>query len=395
MRVRQLTAYILRVELRKPFRHASAERNYSDNILVRAELADGTTGWGEGVPRDYVTGETAEGAIEQLLATPVAEQLAGEPSNWQDVLQLCDRFEPTALVDDPRQSYGNSLRAAVELSLLDAYGKLFGEPVSRALESLPDMPTSLLEHRDTVRYSTTIDAESGRKLWRSALKMRAYGFRQCKVKVGADCEADTLRMRVIRRWIGPRVDLRVDANEAWHPENVLRHARALAPFGITCIEQPVAHEELAALGELRRELGVQVMLDESLTSLYDAHEAIRLDACDLFNIRISKCGGLVRSLQLALLAHEQGLGYQLGCHPGETGILSAAGRHFACVVSGIRYLEGSYDHHVLATVPTTPDITFGYGGRALRISEPGLGVALALEAARGSLRDERVVTVDE
>ncbi|WP_442482052.1 dipeptide epimerase [Aeoliella sp. SH292] len=395
MRVRQLTAYVLRVQLRKPFRHASAVRNYSDNILIRAELADGTTGWGEGVPRDYVTGETAEGAIEQLLATPVSEQLAGEPASWLEVIAICDRFQPAALVDDPRGSYGNSLRAAVELSLLDAYGKLFGEPVSKAIEAYPGVAESLLARSDSVRYSTTIDAESKRKLWRSSLKMRAYGFRQCKVKVGADCDADAARMGVIRRWIGPRMDLRVDANEAWLPEKVLQHAKALAPFDITCIEQPVAHEELASLTELRRELDVPVMLDESLTSLHDAHEAIRLSACDLFNIRISKCGGVLNSLRLAMLAKEHGLGYQLGCHPGETGILSAAGRHFASVVRDIRYLEGSYDHHVLATVPTMPDLTFGYGGRAPALTQPGLGVELDLDVARGSLRDERVITVDE
>ncbi|WP_425400661.1 dipeptide epimerase [Aeoliella sp.] len=407
MQVRKLSAYVLRVSLRKPFRHASAERHYSDNIVVRTELADGTFGWGEGVPRDYVTGETAEGALAQLTATPAAEQLADDASTWQDVLALCDRFQPAAMIDDPRDCHGNSLRAAVELSLLDAYGKVFAEPVSRAIEtflsatslSQEEQPTSyassehsqrttLLAPRDQVQYSTTIDAEHGRKLWRSALKMRVYGFAQCKVKVGADAESDTRRMRVIRRWIGPRVDLRVDANEAWRAENLVTREEALRPFGVTCIEQPLPHEDLSALAELRGKIDTPIMLDESLTSLQDAKEAIRLSACDLFNIRISKCGGVLNSLRLAALAHEHGLSYQLGCHPGETGILSAAGRHLACTLGGIRYLEGSYDHHVLAQVPTTPDLTFGYGGRAPRLSEPGLGVTLDLDASRQAIRGQ-------
>ena len=58
-----------------------------------------------------------------------------------------------------------------------------------------------------------------------------------------------------------------------------------------------------------------------------------------------------------------GIGYQLGCHPGETGILSAAGRHWASVVPDIRYLEGSYDRHLLKELLTHEDITFSYGGR--------------------------------
>ena len=94
MQVRKLTAYILRVPLRKPFRHASAVRHYSDNIVVEAELADGTTGWGEGVPREYVTGETAEGALAQLVETPVQEQLSGEATNWQEVFARMWTFHP-------------------------------------------------------------------------------------------------------------------------------------------------------------------------------------------------------------------------------------------------------------------------------------------------------------
>lgn len=404
MQVRKLSAYVLRVSLRRPFRHASAERHYSDNVVVRTELADGTFGWGEGVPRDYVTGETAEGALEQLAPTPIAGQLAGDASNWRNVLTMCGRFQPASMVEDPRGCYGNSLRAAVELSLLDAYGKLFGEPVSRAIELFLNeqfvVPsprpsgegrgegTSLLARRDRVQYSTTIDAEHSRKLWRSAAKMRVYRFAQCKVKVGADAEADTRRMGVIRRWIGPRMDLRVDANEAWRPENLVARAKTLEPFGVTCIEQPLPHEDLSALAELREQISTPIMLDESLTSLEDAQRAVRLGGCDLFNIRISKCGGVLNSLRLAALAREHGLGYQLGCHPGETGILSAAGRHLATTLGGIRYLEGSYDHHVLADVPTTPDLTFGYGGRAPRLTSPGLGVELKLDEARQAIRQE-------
>jgi muconate cycloisomerase len=95
----------------------------------------------------------------------------------------------------------------------------------------------------------------------------------------------------------------------------------------------------------------------------------------VFNIRLSKCGGFLNSLRLATLAQRHGLRYQLGCHPGESGILSAAGRHFAASVRDIAWLEGSYDRHVLATLATEPDITLHYGGWAPALQGPGLGVA--------------------
>jgi muconate cycloisomerase len=85
------------------------------------------------------------------------------------------------------------------------------------------------------------------------------------------------------------------------------------------------------------------------------------------------------------------LGYQLGCQVGETGILSAAGRHFATSVAGIRFLEGSYDRHLLAERLTREDVTFGYGGRASALAGSGLGVSVDPQAlARVTQRQERI-----
>ena len=101
-----------------------------------------------------------------------------------------------------------------------------------------------------------------------------------------------------------------------------------------------------------------------------------------FNIRLSKCGGYLASLQLAALAQRAGLGYQLGCHPGESGILSAAGRHWASSVTGIQYVEGSYDRHLFRRLLTHEDLTFGYGGRAPALTGPGLGVTVNPQVLR-------------
>ena len=89
------------------------------------------------------------------------------------------------------------------------------------------------------------------------------------------------------------------------------------------------------------------------------------------------------------MAHEAGLGYQLGCHPGESGILSAAGRHWAASVANIRYLEGSYDRHLFRRLVTEEDITFGYGGRAPALTTPGLGVTIDTAILAGLTLAER------
>jgi len=136
------------------------------------------------------------------------------------------------------------------------------------------------------------------------------------------------------------------------------------------------------LSRLRGHIGVPLMLDESLCSLTDAHRAIEAGTCDLFNIRLSKCGGFVPSLRLAAIAHQAGLGFQLGCQVGETGILSAAGRHFACSVANVRFIEGSYDRHLVRERLTVQDMTFGRGGVAPALTSPGLGADIDEAALR-------------
>jgi len=375
MRVAEFTAYLVSLRLKSPFEHASHSRHTSDNVLVRCLLEDGTEGWGEGVPRSYVTGESPPGVFSQLAATDLAGQFAADCTNWNDVIRMCSAYQPAVLENDPRGCRANAHRCAVELGVLDAFGRLFGEPVSAVTRAF-DVAGPIAEARETVQYSGAVSVASRRKEAVRAVQLRVYGFSHCKVKVGISAAADQDRLRRVRRWLGKRCDIRVDANEAWHPSRVVEEIEPLLSQGISCLEQPVAHQYVVSLEEIRRKIPVPVMLDESLASMADAEAAVRMRTCDLFNIRLSKCGGFLNSLRLATLADSAGLGYQLGCHPGESGILSAAGRHFATSVRGIRYLEGSYDRHLLKELLTNEDLTFGYGGRASAIHRPGLGVTV-------------------
>jgi muconate cycloisomerase len=375
MRISELTAYIVHVQLSREIKHVLATRKESANLVVRCRLTDGTEGWGEGVPRQYVTGETPEGALIQFSATPLEEQLDKDCQTWEDVIRLCNSFQPMQICEDPRRCYGNALRCAIELSILDAYGQLFGEPVSMVTQHFKPAQSIFASH-DQVQYSTIITSGNPLQEQISALKMRLWGFRQCKVKVGIEGTDDAKRLRRIRFWIGRQMDLRLDANEAWRAEELVVKIAPLLRYGISCVEQPIPHEDLEALAEVRRRFSVPLMLDESVTSITDARRAIGLGACDLFNIRLSKCGGFLASLQIGALARESGIGYQLGCHPGESGILSAAGRHWATSVRDIRYIEGSYDRHLLRELLTNEDVSFGYGGLAPALRRPGLGVTV-------------------
>jgi muconate cycloisomerase len=372
MRVVELTALHVRIPLRKPFRHASHTRDATDNVIVRCVLEDQTQGFGEGVPRDYVTGETIDTALNLLRGSNLAHQL--EPCrDFPSAVALAERLRLAPVPGDERGCQGNAARCAVELALLDAYGRHFGEPLSAVTRMLaPD----LHEPHPWVRYSGAISSARGFKLRLAAWRMWVYRFRQIKVKVGIEGQDDVARLHTIRRRVGRKADLRVDANEAWPPSEVVERIRDLKQYSITAVEQPVKHGDVMALAEIRRQAGVPIMLDESLCSPVDAQRAVDCGTCDLFNLRLSKCGGFIPSLRLAQFARRHGLGYQLGCQVGETALLSAAGRHFAATVRGVRYLEGSYDRHLVREALATRDITFGWGGWAPALGGPGLGVKL-------------------
>jgi muconate cycloisomerase len=185
--------------------------------------------------------------------------------------------------------------------------------------------------------------------------------------------------------------MRVDANESWKAGELIERVEEIRASRPSALEQPVAHEEVEALAELRPKLGIPVMLDESLCGLPDGRAAIEKGWADIFNVRLSKCGGILPSLALAAMAYRAGLAVQLGCHPGESAVLSAAGRGFAANLKGIRYLEGSYDKHVLRDNLATTDITFGYGGRAKPLNGAGLGIEIdAAKLAAVTIRKEEV-----
>lgn len=376
MRVQELAAYHIRIPLRGKVTHASHSRSETDSILVCCRLEDGTEGWGEGLPREYVTGETIYTAFAQFRATDWRRQLGESFSDLRGAIDLCDRLRLEGGVPaGKRDSFGNSLRCAIELAVLDAATRACGRPFSD-VTSLVDEAAGIRGQAERVQYSAVITSLGAIGEVIRALGIRLYAFCQAKLKVGVAGVNDQAALTRIRRIVGAQFDLRIDANEAWHCNALETRIAPLLPLGITSVEQPVPHLEVEGLAKLRGRIGVPLMLDESLCSLGDAERAIEKGTCDLFNIRLSKCGGFVPSLRIAAMARRAGLNYQLGCQVGETGILSAAGRHFATSVAGIRYLEGSFDRFLVAERLTVNDLTFRRGGWAPALRGPGLGVEI-------------------
>jgi muconate cycloisomerase len=101
---------------------------------------------------------------------------------------------------------------------------------------------------------------------------------------------------------------------------------------------------------------------------------IHLKACQMFNLRLSKMGGITTAMRIKKAAAAAGIRCQLGCHVGETSILAAAGRHFALTQGPLAYVEGSFAPFLLTRDPVAEPVAFGRGGIGLPLPGPGLGV---------------------
>ena len=162
MRIAELTAYVVRVPLRREIQHASASRQESTNLVVRCRLENGITGWGEGVPRHYVTGETPESVLRQFAATEMRDQLQNVCGSWPDVIRLCESFQPSIDRQDPAAHFRKCTAVRTRAVRTRHLWAAFGEPLSSVARYFP-AAQDFIRDAVSVRYSTTITAETARR----------------------------------------------------------------------------------------------------------------------------------------------------------------------------------------------------------------------------------------
>ena len=373
MRLVAATLYALRIPFVESFSHSATERRWSDSVVVRVRDEAGTEGFGEGTPRPYVTGEIVETMLDHLtceLWPRVADREVPPACN----LEALAAFLPETSLAGAIAPHAS--RAALELAVLDCALRRAGRPLA----------TLLPPRRSRVTYSGVITAGPIARAVQHARQMRAIGLHDVKVKVGFD--DDIARVTAVRG--AHDASLRLDANGAWSFERAVHVLNAVAPLGIAAVEQPLPRGPVEDLARLRQAIPVPIMADESLVTPADAEALIAGEAVDLFNVRISKCGGLARSLAIAERAAKAGVGVQVGSQVGETAILSAAGRHLAAALPTVAFVEGSFGTLLLAEDVSVESVRFGHRGEASLLTGPGLGIRVVEERLR-----RRTVAVHE
>jgi L-alanine-DL-glutamate epimerase-like enolase superfamily enzyme len=374
--VTRLDLFAVDLPFKVAFRHAAAARTTSESLFLRARLDNGAEGWGESLPRAYVSGEARKQAFALLrdsILPALVGQSFGSLPEAVSFLEKCDGKAPPEWVNPEVPQ--TAAWCSVDLALLDAFGRASGEPARPGGVPAPSAATL-----GRYRYSGVVSAGQGWSYARSLLKMRAFRFPHIKLKLEGDGALQAAR--TARRLLGRRVDLRVDANMAWDVEQALEVIGRLRAVGIRSFEQPIASGDLAGLARLVAESSAQIMVDEGLTDRDSLQRFIAHRACTAANVRISKCGGLIGAYARCREALDAGLLLQVGCQVGESSLLSAAHltllSALAPLTPGVRFAEGCFGRHLLREDPVAPPVQFRYGGRPPR-RPPGAGLGVQVD----------------
>jgi L-alanine-DL-glutamate epimerase-like enolase superfamily enzyme len=349
LKITDIEIFLFDIPLTSPFRIAIGEMKAANDLLIRVRTDQGVVGLGEACPFPPITGETQ--ATNAAAAVSIRDMLVGK-----------DPLAIDALLREigPLVHSNPSAVAAFDMALHDILGKVAGLPLFRLLGGTKNtFETDITTSLDTLENMT---AESK--------KYADMGYKTLKVKVGLDPDEDFARLSAIRRAIGPKLAIRIDANQGWTVPQAVYALRKMEPLAIEFCEQPVLASDTAGMRAVRSQSPIAIMADEALFGPADAVKLIRAEACDTFNIKVMKAGGLLNSIRIAHIADAANMRCMVGCML-ESKLALTAAAHVVASQANIVYadLDGNSEH---MTDPVVDGMTVKAG--VLTLSEkPGLG----------------------
>ena len=345
-RLRSLSLKPLNIPFTVAFRHASAERSETSTLWADVALDTGVVGCGESCPREYVTGESLDTALafssrhERALIghiVDLASLRAWMASNAQDI-----DANPAAW-------------CAIELAILDALAKDGNQTVERLL-SLPELQGAFL-------YTAVLGDAQPQAFKATADQYRRFGFSDFKLKLSGDLERDRVKTAVMRDLGTELVRVRVDANNLWSDaDEAIRFLRSL-DYPFFAIEEPLGPNQYDQLARMSDALGGRIILDESLLRVEQLAALPYPPARWMINVRVSKMGGLLRSLSVVDAARRSALGIIVGAQVGETSLLTRAALTVARAAGDALVAhEGAFGTRLLTHDVCDPPLMFGQGG---------------------------------
>ncbi|MGQ0740161.1 MAG: mandelate racemase/muconate lactonizing enzyme family protein [Bacteroidota bacterium] len=364
--IRQVELYKLSVPLTEPFTTSLGTEYTAENVLVRIITEEGISGFGECSPYMPINGESQDTcfAVGQYFAKAF---IGRNPLDIEGNVELMDKI-----------IYGNSsIKSAFDIALYDVASQNAGRPLYQFLGG---------EKSKAIITDYTVSIGEPGKMAADALKIKNEGYPAIKVKLGRDGKKDVERIKAIRAAVGNQIPLRIDANQGWRVNEAIETLNALAEFDIQHCEEPIARWKFMRLRKVKKNSPIPIMADECCSDEHDAERLIELGACDYFNIKLGKSGGIFKALKMVKMAEKAGIQLQVGAML-ESRIGMTAFAHFALCSPAIEHYD--FDTALMFKEdPVTGGIQYKANGVVDVPDAPGLGASISEERLTGM---ERVV----
>ena len=359
MKINRILLYHLRMPLISAFETSFGRIHARDCVLVEA-FADGLIGYGE-CPADRDPGYSYEtvGTVLHILQDFLVPAVLGQEVTSAEALQQRMAFVRGHLM----------AKAGLEMALWDLLGKARGSSLREMLGGV----------RQKVDVGVSVGLqESPSKLVEVVQGYLHLGYRRVKIKIKPG--RDVGDAQAVRKAF-PSLRLQVDANSAY----TLESAASLTPLDdldLLLIEQPLAEDDLWDHRQLQAGFRTPICLDESITSLRLARQALEMKACRVINIKPGRVGGLSQGVAIHDLCQSQGIPVWCGGML-ETGVGRASNLALASlpgftlpgdISATDRYYHEDITHERFMLNPdSTIDVP----------STPGLGVSIDPAALKG------------
>lgn len=284
LRLDAIEIRLLRLDLVEPFETSFGRFDSRVAVLVRLE-GEGLFGWGEIAAYEeplysYETVATAVHVVRDCFAPAILRGTVGSLD------ELAKRLTPFR---------GHPMaRAGLELAFADLVARARGEPIARVLGGV--------RRRVPVGVSLGIQP-TVQALLERVDRYLALGYQRIKLKIKPGWDLPVVEA-VRRRY--PGILLSVDANAAYTLAD-REHLKRLDAFGLLMIEQPLEHDDLLDHARLQQELNTAICLDESITGLRAARQALDLGSCRIINMKVGRVGGYTQALAIHDLCASRGV----------------------------------------------------------------------------------------
>jgi len=271
-----ITLEIEKIPLRTPFITALRRVDDVENIRICIHTDTPNIGYGAAPATKAITGEDLK-TISKTIKTIITPRLVGETfglSKSLKILHSCCKGNSSA-------------KAAVDMALYDLAAASDNKTLVEFLGAV----------QRPIQTAVTISLKSPEEMAEDAFSAFGRGLEILKIKVGGKDGLDIERIVAIREAV-PNARLLIDANQAWSVEESLEIIKAITPLNIELIEQPVLGSDIEGLRTISQQSGIPILADEAVFTLEDAKKVIEEKAADLINIKLMKCGGISKAIEI-------------------------------------------------------------------------------------------------